>query len=499
MMTEARPSTTLSQIYRTSLALLTDFYELSMAQAYWKRGIHLRQAVFHLIFRKRPFGGGFTIAAGLEQAIDYLENFRFDESDLTYLSEQKDAAGSLFFDPAFLEFLSDFRLDCSVYAVPEGTVIFPFEPLVRVQGPLWQAQILESALLNLFNFPTLIATKAARICISAQGDSVLEFGLRRAQGIDGAITASRAAYIGGCDSTSHVLAGKLFGIPVKGTHAHSFVMVFDDELTSFQEYAKASPNHCVFLVDTYDTLEGVRHAITVAKWLREQDKKFLGIRLDSGDLAYLSVEARKMLDEEGFSDAKIYASNELDETIIRDLKRQGAQIAVWGVGTNLVTSRDQPALDGVYKLSAIQDDKGEWKYKLKLSEQMSKTSNPGIPQIRRYRQGGEFRADMIYDERLGVPETAILIDPFDPTKQKKMPRNMEFEDLLVPIFEKGKKVYSSPFLQDMRRRTQEQLSLFHEGIKRFLHPHLYPVGMEKNLYEEKIALIQEIRFPTGAE
>ena len=300
------------QIYNQSLALLTDFYQLTMSYAYWKKRLDKKEAVFHLFFRRRTFNGGFTIAAGLESVVHYLENFHFEDSDLQYMSTLTGMDGQRLFCNEFFDYLSKMRFSCNVDAVPEGTAVFPYEPLIRIQGPLIQCQILESPLLNLINFPTLIATKAARICIAARGDPVLEFGLRRAQGIDGALTASRAAYIGGCDSTSNVMAGKLFGIPVKGTHSHSWVMVFDEEQDSFQAYAECLPNNCVFLVDTYDTLQGVKKAIEVGKWLREQGKKMIGIRLDSGDLAYLSIKSRELLDAAGFQDVIIMASNELD-------------------------------------------------------------------------------------------------------------------------------------------------------------------------------------------
>ncbi len=483
----------LQSLYSSSLALLTDFYQLTMAQGYWKQKLEHHHAVFQLFFRKKPFHGGYAIAAGLESIIDFLQTFRFDSSDIDYLSTLKNPDGTPLFDPAFLKYLETLSFTGHLDAVPEGTPIFPFEPILRVEGPLIECQLLESALLNLFNFASLIATKAARICFAAQGDSVIEFGLRRAQGIDGALTASRSAYIGGCDSTSHVLAGKLFGIPVKGTHSHSWVMVFEDERTSFQKYAEALPDNCVFLVDTYDSIQGVENAIQVGKWLKKNGKELQGIRLDSGDLAYLSQKARIMLDEAGFPDAKIVASNELDESIIHDLKRQGAKIVVWGVGTNLVTGKDQPALDGVYKLSAIRAPGEEWQYKLKLSEQMAKISNPGILQICRYQENGEFIADIIYDREYGIASPSILIDPFDATRWKKIPAKMEGKDLLEPIFREGQCVYKKPSLKDIQKNTKENLSRFHPGIKRFLYPHQYIVGMEKTLYEKKIALIQEIR------
>lgn len=476
-----------------SLALLTDFYQLTMSYAYWKAGLDQREAVFQLFFRKRPFEGGFTVAAGLEGAIHYLQNFRFTDSDIDYLASLPKREGGPFFEPAFFDYLRNLRFSCDIDAVPEGTVVFPYEPLLRVKGPLLQCQLLESPLLNLVNFPTLIATKAARVCIAAQGDSVFEFGLRRAQGVDGALTASRAAFIGGCNATSNVLAGKLFGIPVQGTHSHSWVMVFDEELDSFKTYAECLPDNCVFLVDTYNTLDGVAKAIVVGKWLKERGKSFIGIRLDSGDLAYLSIEARKMLDAGGFPEAKIIASNELDETIISELKRQGAKITVWGVGTNLVTAKDQPALDGVYKLSAIKNPDGKWRYTLKLSEQLLKVSNPGILQVRRFRSGQEYVADAIYDEGLPIEGDCQLVDPLDSTKDKLLKKGLAWEDLLVPIFRGGKLVYSLPQLIDIQKRTIAELNHFPTGIKRFLNPHQYVVGMEKRIYELKLNLIRDIR------
>lgn len=479
--------------YNQSLALLTDLYQLTMSQGYLKAGLDKQEAVFHLFFRRSPFHGGFTIAAGLESVVDYLENFSFTDTDLAYLQSLKNTNGELFFEPVFLDYLANLKFSCDIDAVPEGTAVFPYEPMVRVQGPLIQCQILESPLLNLINFPSLIATKAARVSLAAKGDPVLEFGLRRAQGIDGALTASRAAYIGGCDATSNVLAGKLYGIPVQGTHSHSWVMVFDDELEAFSTYAEHMPANCLFLVDTYNTIEGVKKAIEVGKKMREKGGKFLGVRLDSGDLTYLSQKSRKLLDEAGFTDAVIVASNELDENLISDLKRQGAKITVWGVGTNLVTGKDQPALDGVYKLSAIRNPGEEWKYKLKLSEQMVKISNPGILQVRRFSTKVENAADMIYDIHREPKEDAVIIDPLDSTRQKILKKGVAYEDLLVPIFRKGKRMYELPKLKEIRERTQKQLEKFHTGTKRFINPHQYVVGMEKSLYDLKIQLVNQIR------
>lgn len=487
----------LTQLYRPSLALLTDLYELTMAYAYWRSGTHTKEAVFHHHFRKPPFGSGFTVACGLAPAIEFIEHLHFDEDDLSYLAGLQGNDGKPLFDGEFLDLLRGLRFECDVDAVPEGTVVFPHEPLIRVRGPILQAQILETPLLTILNFQTLIATKAARVCLAAQGDTVLEFGLRRAQGIDGGLSASRAAYAGGCHGTSNVLAGKLYGIPVGGTHAHSWVLSFDSELESFEAYARAMPNNCVFLVDTYNTLEGVRHAVQVGRWLREQGREMVGIRLDSGDLAYLSKEARRILDEGGFPEARVYASSELDEHLVESLKLQGAKIAVWGVGTNLVTAKDDPALGGVYKLTAVREPGEPWKYKVKLSEQAVKITTPGIQQVRRFSvsssEGGEFVADMIFDEELGAPAAPVIVDPGDLTRRKEIPEGTPHADLLVPVFRQGRRVYDPPPLAEVRRRTAEQLAGFHGGVKRFANPHQYPVGLEHGLFDLKTHLILQAR------
>lgn len=464
-----------------------------MAYGYWKKGLHERRSVFHLFFRKPPFKGGFTVAAGLEQALEYVRDFHFDEDDLSYLASLKGPKGNVIFEKAFLEYLGQLRMTCTIDGVPEGTVMFPYEPLLRVEGALLECQLLESPLLNLINFPTLIATKAARIALAAGNDTLLEFGLRRAQGVDGALTASRAAYVGGCDATSNVLAGKVYGIPVKGTHAHSWVMAFEDEEDSFRTYAECMPDNVLLLVDTYHSIEGVKKALNVAKELKERGKTFQGIRLDSGDLAYLSIQARQMMDDAGFPDAKIYASNELDETVISELKRQGARIDAWGVGTNLVTAKDQPALDGVYKLSALQDHTGKWQNKLKLSEQMLKISNPGFQQVRRYSRNGEFVGDVIYDIRDKMDGECRVMDLVDTTKEWVFKKELHAEDLLQCLFKNGVMKYDFPSLTQIRERVKQQLGQFPAGIKRFLNPHLYPVGMEEKLYREKVRLVREIR------
>ena len=470
-------------------ALLTDLYQLTMAYGYWKTGNAEQEAVFHLLFRKQPFQGGFTLACGLADSIQYLRGFKFSKSDLDYLGGMKGNDGSRLFEPAFLKYLGRLKLRLDVDAVPEGTAVFPQEPLLRVRGPILQAQLVETALLNLLNFQSLITTKAARICLAAQGDPVIEFGLRRAQGVDGALTASRAAYIGGCAGTSNVLAGKTFGIPVKGTHAHSWVMSFENELDAFNAYAGAMPNNCIFLVDTYDSISGVRHAIEVGKRLRKHGHRLAGIRLDSGDLAYLSIKARKMLNAAGFKDAVIVASNDLNERLIASLKQQGAAVDVWGVGTMLVTAYDQPALGGVYKLSAMRNPDGTWNHKIKLSEQTAKITNPGVLQVRRFQKDGEFIGDAIYDETRPLPEEITIVDPVDPTRRKHFPPTTKHEDLLVPILRRGKLVYDPPSLDSTRAHARRQLSMLHAGIKRFDNPHQYPAGLELTLHDFKTDLI----------
>jgi nicotinate phosphoribosyltransferase len=436
-----------------SEALLTDFYQLTMIYGYWKEQIAEREAVFHLYFRKKPFHGEFALAAGLWPAVQYLRSLRFSPSDLDYLRA--------FFEEPFLEFLAGFEFRCDVDAIPEGSLVFPQEPLIRVKGPLWQAQLLESAMLNRINFETLIATKAARICLAAHPDPVIEFGMRRAQGPDGAISASRAAFIGGCESTSHVLAGKLFGIPVKGTQAHSWIMAFDDEKQAFKAFATALPKHCTLLVDTYDSLQGTRHAIEVADALKSTGFKLEGVRLDSGDLGPLSIQVRKLLDEHGFHKTTIMASNELDEHAIHALKTQGAPIHVWGVGTHLVTGKDQPALDGIYKLAAIRDAKGNWQPKIKRSDSMEKTTNPGILQVRRLFDGRHYQGDVLYDELLGSSSKG--------------------DDLLVPVFRSGQFVGKNPTLHEIQAHAKKELSR--------LHSEKYSVEFDPLLLEQKQRLL----------
>ncbi|MEW6303529.1 MAG: nicotinate phosphoribosyltransferase [Verrucomicrobiota bacterium] len=483
----------LRKLYRDRLALATDLYQLTMSYGYWKAGVAHKEAAFNLFFRHNPFKGGYAVSCGLTYLLDYLNDFRFDASDLEYLETLRGNDGKPLFEKGFLDYLADLRFSCDIDAMPEGTVAFPHEPMVRVQGPIIQAQILETPLLNIMNFQTLVATKAARICEATRGESVLEFGLRRAQGMDGALAASWAAHVGGCYATSNVLAGKMLGIPVRGTHAHSWIMSFDSEEQAFQAYAEAMPNNCIFLVDTYDTLTGVRKATEVGKWLHERGFKMAGIRLDSGDLAYLSIEARKILDEAGFKDAVIVASNDLDEYIIHSLKEQGSTITVWGVGTKLVTAYDQPALGGVYKLAAVRNPGEKWQHKIKLSEQTIKISNPGVQQVRRYFNEKEFLGDMIFDAELGAPDSPVMVDPLDLTKRKQMRSDTHYYDLLTPIYRGGKAVYQQPKLEQIRQYAHDQRQRLHSGIRRFVNPHRYPVGLEQRLFDLKTKLILDAR------
>jgi nicotinate phosphoribosyltransferase len=464
-----------------------------MAQGYFRENKLDDQAVFHLYFRKLPFKGGYAIAAGLEPALEMIAQFEFLPSDLEYLATLKGVDGSPLFGPDFLAYLARLELEVNVDAMPEGSLAFANEPLLRVQGPLLQCQLLETALLNLVNFQTLIATKAARVVSAARGRDVLEFGLRRAQGVDGALAASRAAYIGGCVATSHVLAGQRYGIPVRGTHAHSWVMSFESEREAFDAYADAMPQNCVFLVDTYDTLEGVRNAIAAGKRLEERGGKFLGIRLDSGDLAWLSKEARKLLDEAGFQDAGILASNDLDEHLIESLVTQGAAVTAWGVGTKLVTGYDEPAIGGVYKLSMIGPHGGPLVSRIKLSEQAAKISNPGIQQVRRYKRQGRLVADLIYDETQGCKVPCTMVDPLDPTRQRVLSPELIHEDLLIPVVRAGKRVDPAPNLHQIQEHARRELAQLDPAVQRLVNPHEYPVGLSAELYTERVRLIQHAR------
>lgn len=430
----------LNELYSDSLATLTDLYQITMAYGYWKNNMHEKNAVFHLFYRKNPFGGNYAVCAGLEYAVHLLNDFRYRQDDLDYLASLNGPNGKPLFEQGFIDYLRDMRFSCSVDAVPEGTVVFANEPLIKIRGPIIQGQLFETPLLTIVNDQTLIATKASRVCAAAGNDRVVEFGLRRAQGIDGGLAASRASYIGGCAATSNVLAGKLFGIPVIGTHAHSWVMSFDSEEEAFEAYASAMPNNCVFLVDTFNTIEGVKKAIKQGLKLRERGFEMTGVRLDSGDLCALSIEARKLLDEAGFPNAQIIASNDLDEYKIAELKKNGAKINSWGVGTQMVTAADQPALGGVYKLGAIEEEPGRWVDKIKLSNNIEKVTNPGVLDVWRCSDGKAF-FDVIANVGWKPSHAGSL-----------------YQKLLVPIFENGKLVYPLPSISDIRARAMEQLS-----------------------------------------
>jgi len=478
-----------------SLALLTDLYELSMAQGYWKNGMLGTEAEFHMFFRENPFGGGYVVWAGLADLLSVLRDFRFSQSDLDYLATLKDRAGEPMFQEGFLKHLSEFRFTCDLDGVAEGTVVFPHEPLLRVKGPILEAQVIETLLLTIVNFQSLIATKAARTVLAAQGDPVVDFGLRRAQGVDGGFSASRAAYIGGCTGSSNVLAGKMLGIPVMGTFAHSWVMSFDSEPEAFEAFAHSMPNNCVFLVDTYGTREGIRNAVKVGRELKERGHQMVGVRLDSGDLAYLSQQARTALDEAGLEQALVMASGDLDEWLIRSLKSQGARINAWGVGTRLVTAHGDPALGGVYKLSAVRPaGQPDWRYKLKLSEQKLKINIPGLLQVYRFTNGnGLMVADAIVEDS-EVPEgIEVIVDPNDNTKHKRLGPQTHAEPMLQPLMRGGKPVGELPSLEAIRARAAAQMEQLHPGHKRFENPHIYPVGLSPRLNTMRDSMIAGAR------
>lgn len=487
---------------RFSSALLTDLYQLTMAQAYRVSGIDHLDACFHVFFRSNPYGGGYAVFAGLEQAVDYLEHLHFSAGDLEFLSEQRGNDGQPLFREDVLAWLGDMRFELDVDAVQEGSVVFPNEPLIRVVGPIAQCQLVETALLNCVNFQTLVATKARRVCLAAQGDPVVEFGLRRAQGPDGGLSASRAAYVGGCVGTSNALAAAKYGIPASGTHAHSWVMAWDTEAEAFERYASALPNNCTFLIDTYNTLEGARRAVEAGRRLRERGHEMIGVRIDSGDLAWLSKRVRAILDDGGFPGARIVASNELDEHLIASLKDQGARIDTWGVGTKLATSWDQPALGGVYKLSAVREPGGEWKPRLKLSEQTAKVTTPGVLGVRRYlREDGTPGGDMVYDIETPPTGGATMVDPSDPVHRKTFPAEQRFEELLIPVFRGGERVCECPAVAAVRARAIAGVDSLDPSITRFLNPHVYPVGLDRGLNDRRTALVFQARglAPEGKE
>ena len=480
-----------------NLTLLTDLYELTMMQGYFREKDANETVIFDAFYRTNPDGNAFSICAGLEQVIDYVKNLHFDDADIEYLR------GLGIFDEDFLEYLHNFKFSGDIYAIPEGTVVFPREPLVKVIAPIMEAQLVETAILNIINHQSLIATKTSRIVFAARGDGIMEFGLRRAQGADAGTYGARAAMIAGCIGTSNVLAGKLFDVPVKGTHAHSWIMSFPDELTAFRAYAKLYPSACILLADTYDTLgSGVPNAIRVFQEMRDAGipLTFYGIRLDSGDLAYISKKARKMLDDAGFPDAVISASNDLDEYLIDSLKIQGAAITSWGVGTNLITSKDCPSFGGVYKLAAIMDKKtGTFIPKIKLSENEEKITNPGNKTT--YRIYGKDSHKVIADiiclvgETFNEDEPLLLFDPIATWKKTLLaPGTYTMRELPVQVFKDGECVYHSPKVMDIQKYCKEELNTLWDETKRLVNPHEVHVDLSKPLWDMKHELLDKYHF-----
>ena len=471
-----------------NLTMLTDFYELTMANGYFRNGIGNTVSYFDLFFRSVPDDGGFAIMAGLEQAIEYLKNLKFDESDIEYLRSKG------IFSEEFLEYLRYFEFVCDVWAIPEGTPVFPYEPVMTVKGPAIQAQFVETMLLICINHQSLIATKANRIVRAAGGRPVMEFGSRRAQGFDGAIYGARAAYIGGCCGTACAIADKDMGTPALGTMAHSWIQMFDSELEAFRAYAECYPEGTTLLVDTYNVLKsGVPNAITVFKEMRSRGQKPVGIRIDSGDITYLSKCARQMLDAEGFSDVKIVASNSLDEYIIRDILLQGAKIDSFGVGERLITSKSQPVFGGVYKLAAIEKN-GRIVPKIKVSENVAKITNPDFKEVWRLYDNitGKAIADVLTC-RYEIIDDTKPYEIFDPehTYKRKLLTNFRAEKLMVQIFDGGKCVYTSPSVDKIQEYCKEQVDGLWDELKRFEYPHKYYVDLSQKLWDKKNNLLRQ--------
>ena len=478
---------------KRNLTLLTDLYELTMMQGYYEKGQN-ENVIFDVFFRQNPCNNGYSVCAGLDQVIDYIKNLHFTYDDVDYLR------GLGIFKEDFLHYLSGFHFSGDIYAIPEGTVVFPKEPLLKVVAPIMEAQLVETAILNIINHQSLIATKTSRIVFAANGDGIMEFGLRRAQGPDAGLYGARAAMIGGCVGTSNVLAGQMFDVPVMGTHAHSWIMSFPDEYTAFKTYAEMYPDNCTLLVDTYDTLKsGVPNAIRVFQEFKDAGKPLIkyGIRLDSGDLAYLSKEARKMLDEAGFPEATICASNDLDEFLLHDLKMQGAAIDSWGVGTNLITSKDCPSFGGVYKLAAIQNEEGEFVPKIKISENTEKITNPGNKTIYRIyeKASGKIKADLICfaDEVIDPKQDLLLFDPMNTWKKAKLAGGTyTVREILLPIFKNGECLYKSPTLKEIAAYCREEKDTLWDETKRLFYPHRVYVDLSQKLYAVKQSLLDQM-------
>ncbi|WP_324822636.1 nicotinate phosphoribosyltransferase [Sinanaerobacter sp. ZZT-01] len=472
---------------RTNMTMLTDFYELTMANGYFEHGMGDQIAYFDMFFRKIPDGGGFAIVAGLEQVITYLKGLSFSEDDLNYLRSKG------IFSEEFLDFLRDFKFTCDVWAIPEGTPVFPGEPLITVRGPVIQAQFVETMILLIMNHQSLIATKANRIVRSAQGRGVMEFGSRRAHGATAAIIGARAAYIGGCVGTACTLTDQEYGIPAMGTMAHSWVQMFDSELEAFEKYAELYPTNCVLLVDTYNVLKcGVPNAIKVFKEKKPQN---MGIRIDSGDITYLTKRARAMLDEAGFKDCKIIVSNSFDEYLIRDVISQGAKIDSFGVGERLITSKTEPVFGGVYKLAALESN-GKIIPKIKISENVGKITNPGFKKVYRLYDKGTNQAfaDVITlnHERIPSGSDYEIFNPEATWKRKKI-CNFYAKDLRVQVFNEGELVYKSPTVYEIREYCMDQINTLWDEIKRFENPHIYYVDLSKELWELKTKLIRDLQ------
>jgi nicotinate phosphoribosyltransferase len=466
----------------TDVALNTDLYELTMAQGFWESGMGEGEACFNAFFRENPFNGGYAISCGQGQIADLVENFVFSEESLDYLAQVPAPGGGLLFKQGFLDYLRDFRMRVSVWAPREGDLIFPREPMVRIQGPMVDCQLIETALLNLVNFQTLVATKTARVVSAAQGHGVSDFGLRRAQGPDGGLAVARASYIGGANSTSNVLAGKIYGIPVFGTHAHSWVMAFPTQLEAFRAFAKSSPKNCVLLLDTYDVRDGIRDAITVAKEMEAQGERLAAIRIDSGDLARLTKETRAAFDEAGLPYVRISASNDLDEYTIQSLFAQGAPIDSFGVGTKLATCDPQPSLGGVYKLSAVRGSEDEpWRPVMKLSEQAYKRTIPGIQHIIRYvDEAGRPVGDQIVDDSVAHAGDHTAVDVTDSLTTYDF-GGLEGSEVLEQIVADGSRCKEPDSIERARERCRDAMMRLDPAVKRFLNPQTYPVGLEPGL------------------
>ncbi|MGI6732715.1 MAG: nicotinate phosphoribosyltransferase [Anaerovoracaceae bacterium] len=471
-------------IERLNLTMLTDYYELTMANGYFEKGFRDQIAYFDLFFRRIPDGGGFAITAGLEQVVHFLENMKFEEEDLEFLRSKGH------FSEEFLQYLRDFKFECDVWAIPEGTPVFPGEPVLTVRGPVIQAQFIETILLLLINHQSLIATKANRIARAAKGRTIMEFGTRRAHGPSSAIYGARAAYIGGCVGTACAIADREFHIPALGTMAHSWVQMFDSEYESFRAFAELYPDNCTLLVDTYNVLKsGVPNAIRVFKELKPKN---MGIRIDSGDVTYLTKRARAMLDEAGLTECKIVISNSFDEYLIRDVINQGAKIDSFGVGERLITARSEPVFGGVYKMVAIEED-GEIIPKIKISENIEKITTPGFKTLFRLydKDSGKAIADVITLDHENIPSDEEY-EIFDPQFiwKRKIVSNFEAKNLRVQIFDKGRLVYKLPSIEEIRTYCQEQIDTLWDEILRFENPHEYYVDLSKELWELKTGLIE---------